>query len=356
MSAATSQSAASQSFVRRRVDVTFQLGPRADAQGNPVAKPTFAESSGSDTVTVSGLRCSAAITKAGGVSQGALDLRVYGLTQSVMNQLSGSIRGLPYVLRPSNIVTVKAGTDASGLAVAYQGTISDAWAEYDGSPDVFFHVLGIAAYDAALISVPPSSYKGAADVAVIMADLARLAGMNFENNGVSGIILSNPYFPGTAYQQIEACARAAGIEMFVDDGGGGGRAHAGDLAAHRQPRRRRAADLGRHRDGGLSADHGRGGGREDALQSGSHLRREGANPLGRCAAGQRHVAGQRARAQPGIRDPGRGLVLAPVLHGAGLRRIIGRPMARTRRSGMSTPTPTAAPAAAITAARSAPRS
>ena len=206
------------SFAKRRLDVTFQLGGYNDAQGKPIPNPTFVESNGANTVTLSGLRCSASIVHAGGVSQGACDLRVYGMTESLMNQLSGSFKGVPLVLRFNNLVTIAAGTDASGLSIAYQGTVSSAWADYDAAPDVAFHVLGLAAMEAALKSVPPSSYKGGADVAVIMSNLAGLMSLQFENNGVSGIILSNPYFPGTAYQQMEACRDAAGIEAHVIDG------------------------------------------------------------------------------------------------------------------------------------------
>lgn len=52
----------------------------------------------------------------------------------------------------------------------------------------------------------------------IMSGLAASAGFNFENNGVSGIVLHDPYFPGTAYDQIRRCAEAAGIAWSVDDG------------------------------------------------------------------------------------------------------------------------------------------
>jgi hypothetical protein len=42
-------------------------------------------------------------------------------------------------------------------------------------------------------------------------------GLAFENSGVTGK-LSNPYFPGSARSQAQACARAAGISMIIDNG------------------------------------------------------------------------------------------------------------------------------------------
>ena len=202
MSAATSQSG---SFVRRRIQVTFQLGGGRGFDGGSA-----------DTVTLSGLRCSALVERAGGVSQGALDLRIYGMAQGLMNQLS-QVGKAPVNVALGNVVTVTAGTDAGGLSVVYQGTISHAFADYAASPDVAFHVLGVTALDAALRPVPTSSYRGGADVATIMANIAGLMRLKFENNGVAGIVLSNPYFHGTALQQMESCRDAAGIEAHVID-------------------------------------------------------------------------------------------------------------------------------------------
>ena len=202
--------ASSSSFVQRVLRVTFRLGQVNGTQ------PTFQGSGGANQLTLSGLRCSAAITQTGGISQGALDLRIYGMTESQMNQLS-QVQGAPIRQPPGNSVTVEAGT-AAGLSQVYAGTINGAFIDYTGSPQVPLHVLGLAAYEAAVKAVPPSSYKGGADVAVIMGNLAKTMGFQYENNSINGIILSNSYFPGSAYQQAQACANAAGIEMTVDNG------------------------------------------------------------------------------------------------------------------------------------------
>lgn len=208
-------SASGSSFARNRIAVTFQLGTASATSGSAEQQLTFAES-GTDTVQLTGLRCAASVRNSGGASQGELDLRVYGLTESMMNQLSGQMNGLPYVVRRNNRVVVQAGTDATGLGVLYSGNVSNAWANYDAAPEVFFHVLALGAYQAAISPVQASSYKGSVDAAVVLADIAKLAGMRFENSGVSGIMLSNPNYPGTALDQIAACAHAAGVNFVVD--------------------------------------------------------------------------------------------------------------------------------------------
>ena len=208
-SAPATPTPANTSFVRRRIDVMFTLGAGSAASpgpGNP-----------GDTVTVRGLRVSAQVSKVGGQSQGELALRVYGMSESTMNKFS-AVGGLPVRVQTGNVVTVLVGDDVHGMSVVYQGTIGAAFIDFNSSPAVAFVVTGLAALQQAIVPVPATSYRGGADVAGIMAKLAKDMGFKFENGGVRGITLADPYFPGTAYEQAERCARDAGIHMFVDDG------------------------------------------------------------------------------------------------------------------------------------------
>ena len=200
---------ANTSFVRRRIDVMFTLGAGSAASPGP--------GNAGDTVTVRGLRVSAQVSKVGGQSQGELALRVYGMSESTMNKFS-AVGGLPVRVQTGNVVTVLVGDDVHGMSVVYQGTIGAAFIDFNSSPAVAFVVTGLAALQQAIVPVPATSYKGGADVAGIMAKLAKDMGFKFENGGVRGITLADPYFPGTAYEQAERCARDAGIHMFVDDG------------------------------------------------------------------------------------------------------------------------------------------
>lgn len=190
------------SYSKRRIDLTFQLG-----------KGSFGEG-GFDTLSISGLRTSARITKAGGASMALLSMRVYGMRLSDMNKLS--TLGKPLTAGRNNVVTVQAGSDTDGMATAFQGTISAAWSNMQDAPNSAMEIQAHTGLIAALKPVQPSSFKGAADVGLIMSGLAKLAGFDFENNGVS-VQLANPYFSGSARQQIEACARAANINWIIDD-------------------------------------------------------------------------------------------------------------------------------------------
>jgi len=198
----------------RQIDVTITLGPTTMA-GSPTVttSPTFAE--GGNTVKLEGHRASATIKMAGGLSMAEAQIRVYGMTMSLMNQLStlGRVR----LAAMNNTVSVSAGNSEDGMGVVFQGTITQAWADFKGSPEVPFHIVAQSGMTAALQIIPPSSFTGSADVATIMSGLATQMGFTFENNGVNAK-LANPYFPGTALQQAQACAQAAGIEMVIVNG------------------------------------------------------------------------------------------------------------------------------------------
>lgn len=189
------------SFTRRHIDVEFQLG-----QGS------FSGTS-KNTVNVTGLQCSATISKAGGWSNSTLDLRIWGLPLSVMNDLSTLGKPLPAIR--NNVITVTPRSDDTGPTVAFIGVIQQAWAEMGGIPDSIFTVQATSGFFDQLRPLPPTSVKGAADVAQIMAGLARQMSMNFENSGVD-VQLADQYLSGSGGQQAKQLMDNAKINMIID--------------------------------------------------------------------------------------------------------------------------------------------
>ncbi len=170
---------------------------------------------GGNSYTASGLRVSAQIVKAGGLSFGAASLAIYGLPLSVMNQL-GTF-GNPLTIVGRNTVTVKAGDDPSALTTVFTGTIFNAYMDGQAQPEVPFRVEAqTLAYEAAK-PVPVISQPGAVSVASTMGQIAASMSLQFENNGVDSTI-TNPYLSGTATQQMHKLVKAAGIEHIVDNG------------------------------------------------------------------------------------------------------------------------------------------
>jgi hypothetical protein len=193
------------SFTQKIISVTITL-----AQGS------FAGTSGQNQVTLDGYRMSAQIVKAGGASQGYLQLRIYGLDLALMNQLS-TLGRTPVIIDGRNKISISAGDSETGIAVVFVGTIYEAYTDLSNPPDAIFHVAAFAGLGEAMQTVASASYGAAADAANIMSSLATQAGLTFENNGVS-VMLHSPYFPGSLRKQMQDCAEAANIDWIIDDG------------------------------------------------------------------------------------------------------------------------------------------
>lgn len=190
-------------YVKRKIEVTFNLG-----------EGTFGENRGPD-VTLSGHRVSASLSLAGGSSQSAAHLRIFGMPLEMMNRLTriGTVQNQYRV----NSLLVAAGDEGGALSTVHMGTIETAYPAMNSAPEVAFEVISRAGLIEAIRPVGARSYKGATDAASVMSDLAASMSVSFKNNGVS-VILQNPYFPGTAWEQVKACAAAARIDFSLDRG------------------------------------------------------------------------------------------------------------------------------------------
>lgn len=192
------------SFVKRRIDVTISL---AEGEFGSTAGPSE---------TLSGYRVQVAVVAYNGDAQAQLQLRIFGLPQDMINKLT--VIGPILTERRNNRILVAAGDVGEGaLTVVYEGTIAQAWADYNQAPEVVFNVVALAAAFEAVRPINARSYRGAVQASAVAQDLAKAMSLAFQNNGVD-VALSNPYFPGTALEQLKACARSARFNYAIDRG------------------------------------------------------------------------------------------------------------------------------------------
>jgi hypothetical protein len=191
-------------FLDRQLEVTITLGTG-----------TFGADVG-DTVTLSGFRMFADMSAPCGETMGTLQMRIYGLSESLMNQLTDI--GPIVQVKEKNKIQLAAGDKTNGLAVIFTGTIFSAWADYNSAPEVPFNIIANIGLDIALTPVTPTSYVMAADVVQIMSKMASEAGLQFNNSGINGLTLRNPYFDKDLYTQIKNCAIAANINYKIESG------------------------------------------------------------------------------------------------------------------------------------------
>ena len=196
-------------LVERAITVIITAAPASANNPNPI---TFG-SAKQNTLTLAGYRVSVEIDWPGGGALVTAEINIFGMNLSDMNEIA-SIGQFAYASN-LNTVSVLAGDNENGTALVFQGNLQAAAIDAEDSPNISFYMTAAGGYALKMTPVPPASFGGAASVATIMANIAKSAGYAFENNGVT-TVLSNPYFPGTAGQQIEACRRAANINAVLD--------------------------------------------------------------------------------------------------------------------------------------------
>jgi hypothetical protein len=196
-------------YKHRKLDVAFTLG-----------EGSFGEDGTQNTITLTGLRVAISVNKAGQTGFTEAQIRVFGMSLSDMNKLATLGTPLENQTR-RNFIGVAAGSGDGATSIVFQGNIQQAWADMNGSPQVPFTVL---AHDGGMLAtkpVPATSYKGAVDVATVMARLAVQNQMTLENNGVS-VILNNPNLWGSPRDQIASVATQANINYLIEDMGAAG--------------------------------------------------------------------------------------------------------------------------------------
>lgn len=198
------------SFVQRRIEIAIKLA--SDTKTNQ--PNTFAGSS-SDTVTLSGHRASVHIQNSGAPGGSVAQVKVFGMTPNLMNQLA--TLGMVFNIVPRNTITITAGDDQAGLATVFSGTITAAYGDYNAAPNVPFHFECNSGLADAVAPAVASSFTGPTDVATIMSGFARQMNVGFENSGVS-VSLANPYYSGNVLTQMRACAEDAGINAEIING------------------------------------------------------------------------------------------------------------------------------------------
>jgi hypothetical protein len=199
-------------FTKKAIKLSITLKPKQLESGSFV-QPVF-DDLGSDTVTLSGYRTSVTITKPGFPSQGGAQARVYGLSLSLMNELSSL--GRTPIKRNFNLISIAAG-DSGAESTVFVGNMTEAYTDLGGVPEGVFQIFSFAAAFGAVQSIPPTSFRGTVGVDTVMRGLANKMGLSFVNYGVS-VMFSNPYYAGSALVQVKQAAEDARIECDCDNG------------------------------------------------------------------------------------------------------------------------------------------
>lgn len=170
---------------------------------------------GGNTAELTGLRITALISATGGVSQSTMEMSIYGLPLSMMNQLSTI--GTQANQRSKNSIQVMAGDASTGMSLVFKGVIYNAFVDAQAMPDVAFRITATPGVFHAVKPLAPVSVNGSADAAQLMQQIAGQMELGFEHNGVN-TKLASPYYDGTAWQRMTEIAQHGNFDAVVDRG------------------------------------------------------------------------------------------------------------------------------------------
>ncbi|UAN51394.1 hypothetical protein KGP26_27670 [Serratia sp. JSRIV002] len=170
-------------------------------------------SNSDEVVRLDGYRCEVNMQNAGGRSQSKIDMVIYNVNQDLSQLIVG--QGFSFNTTRS-VVSLLAGEKNNQVQI-YQGTIFDAYVDYNKMPDVPMRIQSNSKYYYQVKPAAPNSYKGAVKVQDIIKVLAESCDYTFVNHGVDKI-LNDMYLVGSAINQMMDCADAADIGMTIHNG------------------------------------------------------------------------------------------------------------------------------------------
>lgn len=194
-------------YAKRLVDVQFTA---------PAASGITFGPSRSNILTLSGLRVSATITKAGQIAMGMASIQIFGMTQTDMNALSSQAT-FGYYASKNITVTILAGDAASGMNVAFEGIMTSALADFNDMPNASFAVLAYQTFNAAIDQPAAQSFPGTVSIVTICQQIANALNLKLENNGCNAV-LTNQYLQGSTLDQLQRATTAAGVLYDIGNG------------------------------------------------------------------------------------------------------------------------------------------
>ncbi len=166
-----------------------------------------------DTFIFSDYPISVRVDKVGLPDKNKAHIILYGLNLEIMEKLTTiSSKSL---INQLHRVKISAGDDQS-LTQKYTGEISLAYADFNSAPNVSFHIRAMTGFIPSLMPRPAMSRRGIFPTALLLAELALTSGYLYKNEGMSTFI-ENPYFTGSALEQILQIAQSQALEIILDD-------------------------------------------------------------------------------------------------------------------------------------------
>jgi len=191
-----------ESFTKKQIEVKITL--RAgdfDGKGN--------------TKIIKGLPTKVKIEKTGPPDFNKANIEICGLKYVDIERLT-TLSFKP-LTTAKNIIEIAAGNEVDGLALAFQGEITSASADFNSTPDIWMKFEATSGYFGEVTPQGPTAINGSQKASTFIESQAKKMGYGFKNKGVD-VQVQNSVFNGSPVEQARAAARQIGAELIIDDG------------------------------------------------------------------------------------------------------------------------------------------
>ena len=168
--------------------------------------------SNTDTVVLRGLRATAECATAGANMMGELSAKIYGVSQSIMNDVT-TMQWQDQTLRNAQIEVY--AIDGDRRSLVFRGYIRNAWGNYSSPPDVFLSITAGANYYFQIEQVRPTSFKGIWKLKDMFKWYANKMGLSLELTDIGGQY-ENGYFDNTLAIQVQALAKDVNVDITYE--------------------------------------------------------------------------------------------------------------------------------------------
>lgn len=171
----------------------------------------------SNTLVLNGLRVSARVKTVARMATQA-NIRIWGMLPADMNALTVAWANPPVVLDHLVMVEAKDNDDPNpdrGWTQVFKGTIIEGQPEYRAAPQAYFQLLAVVGYFKRIEAAPATSYPTAVDADVAAFGIIDRMGFQAVIAGNVNAVLTNPYFNGTLWDQLQQVCAAAGADFYT---------------------------------------------------------------------------------------------------------------------------------------------
>jgi len=166
-----------------------------------------------EEVTVENFRMGVDIRIFGGAAMGEMECRIFGLSLALINRLTATGPVMNQFLY-KNRIQILATNPSGGMSSIFSGNIAYAYGDLNAAPDVPVIIHAVSGSNLSYKVADVITYDKPVSVVTLMSNIAKAAGLQFENYGVTAM-LPPCYYDRDLLSQIRSIGEDSGTNWEI---------------------------------------------------------------------------------------------------------------------------------------------